>query len=175
MARRKTYDERFQGEMTGILNREEAREQRAVESAAEQAAKEQKQREEYERISLALIDQTRRDQERQQERQREEQRRLLGDIVKPSPAAEVEPSEQPPQPPRDWIDIIRERFAAEGWTAYSLALASGVDASQITRFLKGERDLRLGTAQRLCRALGLDLVSVGEASGTDLTDEREKG
>src|SRR4051812_21868781 len=50
--------------------------------------------------------------------------------------------------------VIRER----GLTPYQVGAISGVDHSAITRFLRGERDLMLSTADKLAAALGLDLV-----------------
>jgi ribosome-binding protein aMBF1 (putative translation factor) len=76
-------------------------------------------------------------------------------------AIESEPS------PDDWIEIIRERYFADGWTTYSLAAASGVSDSQIVRFFRGERDLRLQTAERLCRTLGLSLATLSSQRGDD--------
>jgi len=41
---------------------------------------------------------------------------------------------------------------------------SGVDPTVITRFLADQRDLRLGTADRIATALGLRLVEVAPRS-----------
>ncbi len=55
---------------------------------------------------------------------------------------------------------LREIIASRGLTAYALGQEAGVDATVVGRFLSGERDLRLGTADRLAAALGLRLVEV---------------
>ncbi len=60
----------------------------------------------------------------------------------------------------DWSKLIRDRIRAEGWSAYALGQASGVDASIILRFIAGQRDIRLETTQKLCQALGLALVTL---------------
>ena len=75
--------------------------------------------------------------------------------AKAQAGTEPEPADQ-----GDWSAIIRDRVKAEGWSAYSLALASGVDSSVILRFLAGERDVRLATAQKLCAAIGLALMPI---------------
>jgi ribosome-binding protein aMBF1 (putative translation factor) len=60
--------------------------------------------------------------------------------------------------PCDIAAVIRARIAADGWTSYALAKTSSVDTAVIQRFVSGERDIRLETATRLCRVLGLVLV-----------------
>jgi len=40
---------------------------------------------------------------------------------------------------------------------YALAKRSGVDKGQLSRFMAGERDFQLTTADKLCKALGLEL------------------
>jgi ribosome-binding protein aMBF1 (putative translation factor) len=44
-------------------------------------------------------------------------------------------------------------------SSYQLAKEAGVSQIMISRFLSGERDIRLATADRLANALGLKLVS----------------
>jgi len=56
---------------------------------------------------------------------------------------------------------LREIVEARGLTAYALARRAGVDPGVVSRFLTGERDIRLETADRLAAALGLRLVEVG--------------
>ena len=57
---------------------------------------------------------------------------------------------------------IREAIAARGVSAYALAQASGVDRRNICRWLAGESDLMLASADRLAVALGLR-ASLGPA------------
>lgn len=59
--------------------------------------------------------------------------------------------------------VIKDR----GLTAYEVGRISGVDPGMITRFLSGERDIRLSTADRIAAALGLGLVE-----GPDRREER---
>lgn len=54
-------------------------------------------------------------------------------------------------------DEIRQRIAAEGKTFRSLARASGVDVSIISRFMAGKVGLHLATAANLLEAFGLRL------------------
>ena len=55
-------------------------------------------------------------------------------------------------------DTIREAIKADGRTRYRLSKDSGVNQAVLGRFVHGERDLNLATADRVCRALGLKLV-----------------
>ncbi len=58
---------------------------------------------------------------------------------------------------RTFADLIRATTEARSLTAYALARDSGVNSAVVGRFLKGQRDVTLATAERLCRALGLEL------------------
>ena len=53
-------------------------------------------------------------------------------------------------------DFIRE-IEKSKLTRLELAEKAGVDQAVIWRFLNGERDIRLETADRLCEVLGLEL------------------
>lgn len=61
---------------------------------------------------------------------------------------------------RTYAEMIRATVEARGLTAYALARDSGVNSAVVGRFLKGERDVTLTTAEKLCRALGLELRPV---------------
>jgi hypothetical protein len=67
--------------------------------------------------------------------------------------------DKPSADPSDWAAVIRERIAAEGWSTYALGIHSGVDPSILLRFIAGQRDIRLGTAIKLGRSLGLILLA----------------
>lgn len=54
-------------------------------------------------------------------------------------------------------DVIREAIQRDGRTPYRLSLDSGVAQAVLSRFIRNERDLNLRTADRLCKALGLEL------------------
>jgi len=54
-------------------------------------------------------------------------------------------------------DTLRAIIQESGLTAYSLGKMTGVNAAVIARFLNGERDLRLGTVDKLCDALSCEL------------------
>jgi transcriptional regulator with XRE-family HTH domain len=51
-------------------------------------------------------------------------------------------------------------IGSRGLTAYAAARAAGIDPGVVQRFLTGERDIRLGTADRLAASLGVRLVEV---------------
>ena len=54
-------------------------------------------------------------------------------------------------------EIIREAIRRDGRTLYRLALDSGVNSAVLGRFMRGERDLNLRTAERVCDAIGLEV------------------
>jgi len=55
-------------------------------------------------------------------------------------------------------DIIRAAVRRDGRTLYRLEKDSGVDVAVLQRFMKGERGLNLRTAEKICRAVGLELL-----------------
>ena len=52
---------------------------------------------------------------------------------------------------------LRTAIRNSGKTVYRVAQESGVSHPVILRFLSGERDIRLATAEKLAAALGLTL------------------
>ena len=52
-------------------------------------------------------------------------------------------------------DALRQALTNSGKTSYQLKEETGVDHGVILRFLKGERDIRLETAEKLAAAVGL--------------------
>ena len=79
-------------------------------------------------------------------------------MKKRQPAARVAPDKQA------LSYRLREVVAARGLTAYALGRDAGVDPAVVQRFLSGERDVRLETADRLAAALGLRLVETARKS-----------
>jgi transcriptional regulator with XRE-family HTH domain len=61
------------------------------------------------------------------------------------------------------IAQIRKAVRGSGKTLLDLSESADVSPSQLSRFLRGQRDLTLRSAARLCEALGLRLV--GPAPG----------
>jgi hypothetical protein len=55
-------------------------------------------------------------------------------------------------------DTIREAIRRDGRTVYRLSIDSAVAQAVLWRFIRGERDLNLRTASRVCEALGLVLT-----------------
>lgn len=55
---------------------------------------------------------------------------------------------------------LRKRIEKSGVTVCALADLADVTPQQIGRFVRGERDITLVTAAKLCHALGLELVPV---------------
>ena len=72
---------------------------------------------------------------------------------------------KPKNDPYDLEAAIRKAIDANGRTFYDLAQETSVDASQISRFYRGERTVTLATASILCKALRLTLKPVEPPGG----------
>jgi plasmid maintenance system antidote protein VapI len=59
---------------------------------------------------------------------------------------------------------LRKAIEKDGRSSVAIARAAGVAQSQVTRFLNNERSLTLPSAEKVARALGLDL-SLTERTG----------
>lgn len=55
-------------------------------------------------------------------------------------------------------NVLKRELLASDASQYRLAKDSGVDPMAISRFLSDERDIRLGTADKLADVLDLELV-----------------
>ncbi len=68
----------------------------------------------------------------------------------------------PTRQPRLWrptlSESLREAIRNSPMSVYRLAKEAGVAPAVITRFLKGERDLRLATVEKIAEVLQLELV-----------------
>jgi transcriptional regulator with XRE-family HTH domain len=64
-----------------------------------------------------------------------------------------------------WHAQIVERFTRDEWTYNGLASAAGIPPATVMRFIKGERDITLSTAEKLCMALGLVLAAPSSDAG----------
>lgn len=53
---------------------------------------------------------------------------------------------------------LKEAIEADGRSLNQLAKASGIDAGRLSRFVRGERDINLDAAGRLCDVLGVKFV-----------------
>jgi transcriptional regulator with XRE-family HTH domain len=56
------------------------------------------------------------------------------------------------------VGFIRQAIAKSPLTLLELGQRAGVNASQLSRFVRGERGLSLAVAAQLCEALGLELT-----------------
>ncbi|MEE8170846.1 MAG: helix-turn-helix transcriptional regulator [Phycisphaerae bacterium] len=56
-----------------------------------------------------------------------------------------------------FADMIRRAFKKSGMSVYRLAKDSGLCIAPVQRFVAGEADVTLRSAERLCRALNLEL------------------
>ena len=57
----------------------------------------------------------------------------------------------------DFAEVLRKAIVDDKRSYYRLAKDCGVSHTVLIRFVAGERDIVLGTAGRICRALGLKL------------------
>ena len=55
-------------------------------------------------------------------------------------------------------DALRAAILDSGTTVYAVAKGSGVSQPALSRFLSGERDLRLASADRLAAYFGMELT-----------------
>jgi plasmid maintenance system antidote protein VapI len=58
---------------------------------------------------------------------------------------------------RTFADVIRRAVEDSGKTPYAVALEAGVPQAVLSRFLRQQRGITIDTAEKLCRALRLDL------------------
>jgi transcriptional regulator with XRE-family HTH domain len=72
--------------------------------------------------------------------------------------AEFPPSPRPALP-RSLSVCLKKAIKRGHKTSYQLAKEAGVSQIMVSRFLSGERDIRLATADRLAHVLGLKLVA----------------
>ncbi len=54
-------------------------------------------------------------------------------------------------------ELIREAIRQDGRSMYQLWQDSGVNSAVLLRFMAGERDMNLRTADKVCQVLGLEL------------------
>lgn len=53
---------------------------------------------------------------------------------------------------------LKKAILSSKKTRYAIAVGSGVDHAVLRRFLKGERDIKLQTADKLAEYFGLNLI-----------------
>jgi transcriptional regulator with XRE-family HTH domain len=53
---------------------------------------------------------------------------------------------------------LRKTIISSKQSRYAIAVGSGVDHAVLRRFVRGERDIKLRTAESLCAYLGLELA-----------------
>ena len=58
-------------------------------------------------------------------------------------------------------DALRRAIQASPKSVYEICKEAGISQIVVSRFLSGERDIRLATADRLAKALGIEVASHG--------------
>ena len=71
--------------------------------------------------------------------------------------AEFPPAPSPPLGD-SLSEALKEAIRASEMSEYQIAKRAGISQVMISRFLSGERDIRLATADKLAHALGLKLI-----------------
>jgi hypothetical protein len=72
--------------------------------------------------------------------------------------AEYPPAEPDGGTPGRLSEALRDALRASDKSVYQIAQDAGVSQIVVSRFLSGERDIRMATADRLATALGLKLA-----------------
>ena len=67
-------------------------------------------------------------------------------------------------PDNELARLIRKRFRASGWSIRQLSKRAGIAYASCHGFINADRDATCATASKLCKALGLELRTVGQAS-----------
>lgn len=57
--------------------------------------------------------------------------------------------------PTPFADALRSAIQASGLTVYAVAKRAGISQQVLSRWLSGERDIRLVTADKLAESLGI--------------------
>jgi len=70
----------------------------------------------------------------------------------------------------DFAELLRETIRAAGLTQYHLAKVTGIPQSALSQFMNG-KDLRVGTFQKLCHVVGLELNQNPERAPRTLDEE----
>jgi DNA-binding phage protein len=66
---------------------------------------------------------------------------------------------QPEQPRRPGlVDSLKEAIRDSGRSLNQIGKAAGIGHDRLSRFMRGERDLTLTSAEKVCEALGLRLT-----------------
>jgi hypothetical protein len=62
------------------------------------------------------------------------------------------------------VEQLKKAIRESGRSLNDLGKSAGIDHSQLSRFMRAERDLSVTAAGRLCDVLGLKLAHVSEAA-----------
>jgi plasmid maintenance system antidote protein VapI len=62
------------------------------------------------------------------------------------------------KPSTSVCDQLRQAIKASSWTHYRVAKQAGIKPEIVTRFVKGERDIRAETFAKIAAALGMELA-----------------
>jgi transcriptional regulator with XRE-family HTH domain len=75
---------------------------------------------------------------------------------------------------RDIEQQLRDAITASGRSLNQLSQESGVNDSQLSRFLRGRRSLTMATAGALCKVLGLQLCPVEDKPAAESPAKKRK-
>ena len=63
---------------------------------------------------------------------------------------------------RTIVEQLKAAVRKTGETPYAVAKRAGITPEMLSRFMHGERDIRLATAAKICAALNLELQPIDD-------------
>ena len=72
---------------------------------------------------------------------------------------EYPPSDSPPSETAGISEALRRAIQSSPKSVYQICKDAGISQIVVSRFLSGERDIRLATADRLAKVLGVEVAS----------------
>jgi len=70
------------------------------------------------------------------------------------------------------VDQLIEAIRESGQSLNQLSVTCGVGRDRLSRFVRGERDLTLSAADKICRVLRLELVSQDEEAESPQAEKK---
>src|SRR5262245_59407590 len=75
-------------------------------------------------------------------------------------------------PPASIVVQLRDAIRASGLSLNQLGIKAGIDRSQLSRFMAGDRDLTFEAVGQVCRALGVTLQVPEELRAADTQEPK---
>jgi len=81
------------------------------------------------------------------------------ELIRSEVIKEYPPSDQATPQTGGISDALRRAIQASPKSIYQICKETGISQIVVSRFLSGERDIRLATADRLAKALGIEVTN----------------